>query len=60
MASTQNIHRNRQSGKNYSLSDVKRSTTYQMQMEEYRASIEDGMTLFNMVWGNAHEELSTT
>ena len=60
MASTQIICRNRQSGKNYSLTDVKRTTTYQMQMEEYGASISDDMTHFNIIWRSAYEELSIT
>ena len=60
MATTQIIYRNRQSGKKYALTDVKRITTYQMQMGEYRAFIFDDMTHFNIIWTNAYDELRTT
>ena len=55
-ASIQIIYRNRQTGKRYLLSDVKRSLLYQMQLEEFRASLDNSIPEFNTIWGNLYNE----
>ena len=57
--SIQIIYRNRQTGKRYFLSDVKRSLSYQMQLEEFRSSLDNNIPKFNIIWGNLYDELMT-
>ena len=52
------IYKNRQTGKNYHLNDLKRLLSNQMLLEEYLANTENNEIQFHNVWNKVYEDLS--
>ena len=57
LTTIQIIYKNRQTGKVFSLQNVKRKLSYQMQVEEFIASTNNKINHFKNIWDNAFMEL---
>ena len=57
LTTIQIIYKNRQTGKVFSLQNVKRKLSYQMQVEEFIALTNNKINHFNDIWDNVYMEL---